>query len=106
MIGSLLYHTMTRPDIHLTCVCVLASRLPRALPTRRLSNRSRGTFVSLQSLVYGTICLSSFLCVVIQMLVLRDATCIACPLLGLVILWDLHWFPGLLVNSLALPSLP
>jgi hypothetical protein len=57
-------------------------------------------------LVYGTLHLSSYLCVVIRSLILHIVASIANPLLGLVSFWDIHWFPGLLANSLALPSLP
>jgi hypothetical protein len=95
MIGSLLYQTMTSPDIHLTCVCVLASRLPAHFP--QAGCQTHQEVPSFHSRV---------LCVVIRMQVLWDATWIASPLLGLVILWDLHWFPGLFVNSLVLPRLP
>jgi hypothetical protein len=90
----------------LLCVYALASRLSRALPTSRLSNRSLGTFISLLSLVYGTPHIASYLCVVIWILILWDVAWMTSPLLGLVSFRNLHWFPSLLANSLPLPSLP
>jgi hypothetical protein len=90
----------------LSCVSVLASKFPRALPTGRLSNELWGTFVSVLSFVYGTPHLLSYLCVGIQTLILWDVIWIASLLLGPIRFWGLCWFPGLCTNSLVLPSLP
>jgi hypothetical protein len=121
MIGSLLYLTATRPDIHFAvCLCARFQASPRTSHRKVVRKIMRylrftpefGLWYSSSSVLslcgysdaYFVGCLLERKSIL--MLILSVAFWSASLLLGLISFWVLRWFHGLLENNLVLPCLP
>jgi hypothetical protein len=119
MISSLLYLTVTWPDIQFTvCLCAHSSLefgiplllgnipLPHALHIGQLFSRFSGILNTHASLEFGIPLLLHLILLAFLILILRVVGLTERALLVLVIFLDLHLFAGLLENNLQLLNPP
>jgi hypothetical protein len=99
MIGSLLYLTVTRPDIQFSvCLCARFQASPRT-SHQQVVKRILGTCVTLLTSTFGIPRPLLWRFMVFRMRILPGVGWIGSPLLGLASFWVLLWCLGLPANS-------
>jgi hypothetical protein len=106
MISSLLYLTVTRPDIQFAVGLSCAFSLPHALHIGRQFSKFSAISNTLLGLGFVILLLLRWILMAFPMLILRVVGLTERKPLGLVIFLDLLSFAGLLGNSLELHSPP